>query len=331
MNDFFQFVYAKVATLPFGDVLFLFIMGTILFNITLIYGFTGYIEMKLIGHIHSRKGPVYTGPLGILQPIADALKVLQKEVIFPHGFDRFLFTLPLFLLTIPNFLAIIFIPVGSFIVFQSDYSLLIALGLLSMSPIAILLGSWASNSKYSTLGGLRSAGMTMSYEVLLGVAIASVIVTTGSMDIVKIVEYQAAHGLWFAVMQPFAFLLFLVGTIAAVERNPFDLVEAESELVSGWRTEYGGVYFLVTLIAEYIKLFVVLLLFTSLFLGGWMDFAGDVGFFVKVLVLTLLMVYIRATAIRLRLDQILAKVWHKYIPLGILNFIITLGVLEVLG
>ncbi len=314
---------------PVAPPLFLVHVAVICFTLTALFGlFGGWVERKLIARVHSRRGPVYTGYAGLLQNLADLLKFLRKEVLFPKGADRLLYRLAPVLLVIPTFAAFVFVPLGSFVLVRSDYSLLFGLALLSLGPIAILVGSWASNSKYSTLGGLRAAAMTMSYEVLLGVAAASVAFQAGSLDIVRIVEHQ--QGLWLAVIQPVAFVLFLIGFVASVERNPFDLVEAESELVSGWKTEYGGVYFSMTLLAEYAKLLVSSMLFVSLFLGGWNDAAGDIGFILKVLLLSLGMFYIRATAFRLPLEQIFRKVWRVLIPLGLVNFMVMVVVVVVL-
>jgi NADH-quinone oxidoreductase subunit H len=194
---------------------------------------------------------------------------------------------------------------------------------LGVAPIAILVGSWASNSKYSTLGGLRSAGMMMSYEVLVIVAAASVALHANTLSIAELILYQQSTGVWFIFMQPVAGILFLIGLIASVERNPFDLVEAESELVAGWKTEYGGVYFSFTLLAEYLKLLASAFLFAAIFLGGATGTFGDFGFLLKVLFFSILMFYIRATALRLRIDQIFEKVWRELIPIGMVNFLIT--------
>jgi NADH-quinone oxidoreductase subunit H len=266
-----------------------------------------------------------------LQTAADALKFLKKEIIYPQGSDRALFAAAPFIMFSTAFVAVLFIPLGSFLLIDSEYSLLIVLALLSFSPIAILAGSWASNSKYSTLGGLRAAGMTMAYEVLLTVAVASVILTTHSFSIAGIVQFQQTHGIWLVVMQPVIFILFLIAVTASVERNPFDLTEAESEIVSGWKTEYGGVYFSFTLLAEYVKLLVSVILISCLFLGGWMDAGGDVGFILKILLLSILMMYIRATALRLRMDQLLHTIWTKFVPLAFVNFIVTISILRMVG
>lgn len=314
-----------------GEVVFVALYASMLFNVFAGYAmFGGLLERKLIARVHSRIGPMYTGPFGLLQTAADALKFLKKEVIFPKGSDHFIFVLSPLLMITTSFLATIFIPIGSFTLIQSEYSLLIVLALLSLTPLSILLGSWASNSKYSTLGGLRAAGMTMAYEVLLAVSAASIIYTTHSFSIIEIVQYQQAHT-WLLLLQPVAFILFLIAAVASVERNPFDLAEAESELVGGWRTEYGGVYFSFTLLAEYVKLLVTIILLSCLFLGGWLDAGGEIGFVIKILILTMFMMYIRATAVRIRIDQLLSTVWTKMIPLAFLNFIITVGVLAMLG
>jgi NADH-quinone oxidoreductase subunit H len=315
-----------------AEIAFIALWASTLFNIVALYAmFGGQLERKLIARTHSRIGPMYTGPYGLLQTAADALKFLKKEIIFPRGSDRKLFVLAPIIMTLTAFLSLVFVPIGSFVLIQSEYSLLFVLALLSFTPIAILVGSWASNSKYSTLGGLRSAAMTMAYEVLLAVAVASIILTTHSFSIVGIVQWQQQHGIWLAFAQPVAFILFLIAAVASVERNPFDIPEAESELVSGWRTEYGGVYFSLTLLAEYVKLFVTLVLTACLFFGGWMDFGGDIGFLLKLLVLTMFMMYIRATALRMRIDQLFTAAWGRLVPLAFLNFIATVGILAMLG
>lgn len=312
-----------------GPVIFMISYALVVFNIGALFGaFGGLLERKLIARVHSRVGPVYTGPRGVLQTVADLLKFVKKQVIFPEGSDGLLFRLSPILMVLPAYLSFVFLPLGSFLLLRSEYSLLIVLALLSITPIAILIGSWSSNSKYATLGGLRAAGMMMSYEVLMVIAAASIALHAGTLDIVSIVEHQAASGIWFAIAQPLAFVLFLIGIVAAVERNPFDLVEAESELVAGWKTEYGGIYFALTLLSEYMKLLASGILFACLFLGGWMGYLGDAGFIVKVGLFAILMFYIRATAMRLRIDQVLAKVWQQLIPLGLLNFIITMAALQ---
>jgi NADH-quinone oxidoreductase subunit H len=315
-----------------GEVIFLIIVAIAVFLMFALYAMSaGLLERKLIGRVHSRIGPMYTGPGGVLQTVADALKLLRKEIIYPVGSDRAVFTLAPVIMFLTAYMSVLFVPLGSFIIIDSQYSLLIVLALLSLSPVAVLVGSWASNSKYSTLGGLRSAAMTMAYEVLLAVAIASIILTTHSFSIIEIVRWQADAGVWLVFVQPFAFALFIIAAVASVERNPMDLTEAESELVSGWKTEYGGAYFSITLLAEYVKLLITVILISSLFFGGWADFAGEIGFAVKVFIFTALMIYIRATAMRLRIDQLLHDLWTRLIPLAFLNFIVTFGVLAALG
>jgi NADH-quinone oxidoreductase subunit H len=312
-----------------GESIFLIVLAVMTFNMFAFYAmFGGLLERKLIARVHSRVGPMYTGPYGLLQTAADAIKFLRKEVIFPVGSDRSVFKLAPIIMMMTSYLAVLFIPLGSFTILNSEYSLLIVLALLSLS---ILAGAWASNSKYSTLGGLRSAAMTMAYEVLLAVALASIILTTHSFSIIGIVQYQQDLGLWLLFVQPFAFCLFMIAIVASVERNPMDLTEAESELVSGWKTEYGGVYFSLTLLAEYTKLLITCILVTSLFLGGWMDVFGEIGFVIKIIILTMLMIYVRATALRLRIDQLLHQLWTRLVPLAFLNFIITAGIMQMLG
>jgi NADH-quinone oxidoreductase subunit H len=309
---------------------YLAIVAFSLFTACALYAtFGGWLERKIIARVHNRIGPMYAGPGGILQTVADLLKFLRKEVIFPQGSDRMLFALAPILLIIPSFAALALVPIGEFTVVRSEYSLLIVFALLSLGPIAVLVGSWASNSKYSTLGGLRAAGMMLSYEIVLTLTVMSLAFTAGSLDIVAIAAHQHHAGVWFAILQPIAFVLFLVAGVASVERNPFDIVEAESELVSGWKTEYGGVYFSLTLLAEYTKLLVLCLLVSALFLGG--SAGGDAALLAKVLALTLCMFYIRATSVRMRLDRLLAKAWRGMVPVALLNIAATVALIAIAG
>ncbi len=322
------------AALPagaFGDALFAASVAFTIFGVGAGFAIVaGWLERKAIGRIHSRIGPQYTGPSGSLQTAADAVKFLRKEVIIPEGADRALFkTAPILLLLAP-FAALAVIPFGSFLLTDSPYSLVLALALLGLSPVAIIIAAWSSNSKYSTLGGLRAAGMLMSYEVVLVLAAASVALTAGTLSITGIAAFQADNGL-FLYLQPIAAVLFIIALVANVERNPFDLLEAESELVGGWRTEYGGVWFSLTLLGEYLKLLASTFLFIHLFLGGAMTRGGDISFLLLTVVVVALMYAIRATAMRLRLDQILDHVWTKLIPFAILNAAGTILVLTIVG
>ncbi len=314
-----------------GDVLLLAALAVSLFSIGAGFAIIGgWLERKTIARVHSRIGPQYTGPAGSLQTVADAVKFLRKEVIFPEGSDRFLYRLAPLVLLIAPFLAFAVIPVGSLAVTDSPIALVIALALLGASPIAIIIGAWASNSKYSTLGGLRAAGMMMSYEVVLVLAAGSIALSAGTLSITGIAQYQAQHGL-FIYMQPIAAILFIISLIASVERNPFDLLEAESELVGGWKTEYGGVWFSLTLLAEYLKLLASAFLFSHLFLGGAATRFGDISFLLGAGAVVLLMFVVRATAMRLRMDQILDTVWTRLIPLAILNGAATIVITVWLG
>jgi len=322
---------AALPTGTLGDTLFAIAIGFMLFGAGATFAIlAGWLERKAIGRIHSRIGPQYTGPLGVLQTAADAVKFLRKEVIIPEGADRVLFKIAPVLLLLAPLVAFAIIPFGSFVLTDSPYALVFALALLGLSPIAIIIAAWSSNSKYSTLGGLRAAGMLMSYEVVLVLAAASVALSAGTLSITGIVAFQAAHGL-FLYLQPVAAVLFIIALVANVERNPFDLLEAESELVGGWRTEYGGVWFSLTLLGEYLKLLASTFLFIHLFLGGAMTRGGDLSFLLLAALVVALMYAVRATAMRLRLDQILDHVWTRLIPLAILNAAGTILVLTIVG
>jgi NADH-quinone oxidoreductase subunit H len=314
-----------------GQIIFYIIIALFAFLFVSLYAvFGGWGERKVIGRSHSRLGPNMTGPFGLLQTVADVIKFMTKSVIFPKGSDKKIFvTIPGAMMLV-NFTALLFVPFGSYTIINSDYSLLIIFALLSLGPTLMMLGSWASNSKYSTLGGLRGASLVFVYEVLLSLSIAGVFLITGSFSIAKAVQMQSDLGLWFIVLQPLGFVLFLMAMIASFERNPFDMTEADSELVSGWRTEYGGIYFAITLFAEYAKLFIGCAVIASVYLGGWLGFLGEAGFFLKIILITILMYYVRAASMRWRLDHLLARVWNFYVPLALLNFLVTYIVLMVI-
>lgn len=280
----------------------------------------GLLERKLIGRIHSRYGPNTTGPYGLLQTLADALKFIGKEPLIPRLADRLLFiAIPILMVALP-FLTLVVVPYLNRPVLSFSFDLILVIALLAINPVLILLGSWAGNSKYATLGGLRAAAQILAYEGVLFVAILPLVYATGSFSIRDIVAHQR-NGAWLALTQPISFLLFLIALVATAERQPLDLPEAESELVQGWMTEYGGVFFAMILLSQYITLFIGAVLLAALFLGGWGDSFGIPGYLLKMFLGLLLFIYARATYIRLRLDQLLAFSWKCLLPLGLANLL----------
>ena len=288
--------------------------------------FIGLFERKFIGRMHSRYGPNTVGPFGTLQTAADAVKFMQKDIVIPKYADKVLFVASPVLMTLLPFFILAFLPWGKFSFISSPYDLLIVFALIALNPVLILAATWASNSKYSALGGFRAATQILAYEGVLFLAILPVVFASGSFRIADIVASQS--NFWFVLTQPFAFILFLFAAIAVSERQPFDLPEAESELVQGWLTEYGGPFFAVILLGQYIMLYVAAFLVGALFFGGWGGVFGWAGFAVKVFIATLIFIISRATYFRLRLDQLLSFSWKFLIPLGFANFIISLIVLQ---
>ncbi|MDP3963556.1 MAG: NADH-quinone oxidoreductase subunit H [bacterium] len=283
--------------------------------------FGGLAERKIIGRIHSRYGPTETGPYGLLQTIADAIKFIAKQPLIPRLADKPIYIIiPILMVALP-FTILVVLPWGHIPVWSFKYDLLFIISLLALNPILILLGAWAGNSKYTTLGGLRAATQILAYEGVLFLSLAPLVYAAGSFSVADIVAYQREH-LWLAVLQPLSFLLFIFALIGISERQPLDLPEAESELVQGWMTEYGGVFFAMILLAQYITLWIGAVSLGALFFGGWGDITGIFGFLAKIIFGILLFIYFRATYFRLRLDQLLAFTWKGLIPLGIVNLLL---------
>src|SRR5215510_7674337 len=237
-------------------------------------------ERKIIAFMQVRLGPMRVGPWGLLQPIADPIKLLLKEDIIPERADRWIFILAPVICLIPAFIVLAVIPIGptitilgkpiSLYVTDLNIGVLYVLSISSVGVLGIILGGWASNSKYPLLGALRSAAQMVSYEVALGFSIIGVLMLSGSLSLVSIVEAQKNAHLWYVFLQPVGFLLFFVCGVAETNRAPFDLPEAESELVAGFHTEYSGFRFALYFLAEYANIFVVSSVAVTLFWGGWL-------------------------------------------------------------
>ena len=302
-------------TIIIGAVLLTFFGG-------LFAAYIGLLERKLIGRIHSRYGPTMVGPYGLLQTVADAIKFMQKDFFVPKRADKLLFIVSPVFLTFLSFLLLSYLPWGNFSFIVSQYDLLIILGIVALSPVIILVAAWASNSKYSSIGGLRAVTQILAYEGVLFLSILPLVFISGSFSLAEIISAQKNY--WFMFSEPFAFLLFLFAVIAITERQPFDLPEAESELVQGWLTEFGGPFFAVILLGQYIMLYVASFLLAALFLGGWGGAFGWIGFAVKVFAGVLVFIISRATYFRMRLDQLLDFSWKFLVPLGFANFLLSL-------
>jgi NADH-quinone oxidoreductase subunit H len=234
-------------------------------------GYIVLLERKVMADMQARLGPMRVGPHGLLQPIADAVKLLLKEDIVPANADRFIFWLAPLLSVTMALLAFAALPIGpAFQIADLNVGLLFILAVSSLGIYGIVLGGWASNSHYSLLGALRSAAQLVSYETAAGLGLVSALLLAGSLSMKGIVQAQADQGIWFVFFVPFGFFIYLVGSIAETNRAPFDLPEAESELVAGYMTEYSGFRWSLYFLAEYSNMVIVAGIATTLFLGGWL-------------------------------------------------------------
>jgi len=294
-----------------------------------------------------RYGPNRVGPFGILQPLADGLKFILKEELVPQGANRLLFRLAPAISAMPAMLAVAVIPFGYTAVIAGreiplsladlDIGILYILALGGLAVYGVILGGWASNSKYSLLGALRASAQMISYELPMDLALIRVLLLVGDLSLVRIVEYQGTLPL--ILLQPVAFIIYLICSFAEAGRTPFDLPETENELVSGFATEYGGIKFAIFFMAEYINMIVVSAVTATLFLGGWQwpAFLADlhpiiaVGlFFAKTVFVLFLFVWIRASLPRVRYDKLMQFCWKFLFPLALVNLAVTAVVVALL-
>ena len=310
------------------------------------------LERKVIAWAQSRLGPMRVGPYGILQPVADAVKLMIKEDITPVRADKWVFTAAPIISMVPALIVYAVIPFGPTIhLFGRPVSLYIAdvnVGLLYIVSVAsvgvygIILAGYASNSKYPLLASLRASAQLISYEVAVTLTLVSVILMARSLSMVSIVNAQYNAGVWFAFVQPVAFVIFFIGGLAETNRAPFDLPEAEQELTGGFHTEYSGMRFALFFLAEYANMIVVSSVATTLFFGGWLRPFPNVAalhfldvvpswmwFLVKSFVFLYVFIWVRATLPRYRYDQLMRIGWKLLIPLAIANLVVT-GIVKVL-
>jgi NADH-quinone oxidoreductase subunit H len=308
--------------------------------------YTVLMERKVLGFIQLRYGPNRVGPWGLLQPLADLLKLLFKEDFTPPGVNKVLFIMAPIITAVTAFLPLAVIPFAkdilpnSFTFYGQKIDLTVAglnqgviadinVGLLyvfAMGSLAVygaVLGGWASNNKYSLLGGLRLSAQMVSYELALGLSVIGVLMLAGSLSLVKIVEAQKS--MWFIVYQPLGFFLFLTAAFAECARTPFDLIECENELVAGFQTEYSSMKWALFMLGEYCHIIIASSLITTLFLGGWQGpFLPPIAWFViKTYALVFFFIWIRGTFPRLRFDQLMQLGWKVLLPLALANILVT--------
>ena len=304
------------------------------------------MERKVIAWAQSRLGPMRVGPYGILQAIADPIKLILKEDITPARADKYVFTLAPILSLAPALVVFAVVPFGPDPVWHYladvNVGLLFVIAVTSIGVYGIILGGWASNSKYPLLASLRASAQLISYEIAVTMTLVSVILTTGTLSLVGIVEAQREGGIWFAFVQPVALVLVFIGGLAETNRAPFDLPEAETELTGGFHTEYSGMRFSLFFLAEYANMIVISAVVVIMFFGGWLApfpnvpalsfFLGLVPpwiwFIGKIFLFLYVFIWIRATLPRYRYDQLMALGWKVLIPIAIGNLVVT-GVLKV--
>lgn len=294
--------------------LIVFVLGTIMF--------INWLERKTVGRFQDRYGPNRVGPLGILQFVADAIKMLTKEDITPANADRVIFNLAPVMVVVPTFLVLAVLPFGrGMVAADLNIGFLYIVAVSSLATIAILLAGWGSRNKYSLLGGMRVVAQMISYEVPMVLSALGAIMLTGSLSLVSIVEGQSR--LPFILLQPLGFLIYFISAVAEVNRAPFDLPEAESEIIAGYHTEYSGMKYAMFLLAEYINAFIVSAIATTLFLGGWQGplLPPYIWFFLKAYAIYFVLMWLRFTLPRLRIDQLMALAWKFLVPLALVNLL----------
>ena len=326
-----------------------FIVAFVILNVLLIsMAYMTWFERKVLGAFQDRLGPTRTGWHGLGQPLADAVKLLGKEDLIPANADKIVFRFAPVIVFVTALLSAAVIPFGGSVeIFGSEVNLFITdlnvgalfiLAVGSAGVYGIILGAWSSANRYSLLGGLRSAAQVVSYEIVLGLSLVGIFILTGSLSLRTILERQTESislgpldiPNWFILSQPLAFILFLIAAVAETNRAPFDLPEAETELVAGFHTEYSGFRFSLYFLGEYINMIVVSLFASTLFLGGT-DGPGSEEFwglgvlwlFLKALVFLFFYVWLRATIPRFRFDQLMGIAWKVLLPLALANILIT--------
>jgi NADH-quinone oxidoreductase subunit H len=312
-------------------------LGLVLVGLLLLAAYLVWVERKFLARLQIRYGPNRAGKFGLLQPIADALKLMIKEDTVPEAADRTLFLLAPAVVATSALLMFAVVPFGShltlwgrkipLVITDLNVGLLYVFALSSLGVYGVALGGWASNSKYSLLGGIRGAAQMISYELALGLSLVPIVMHAGSFSIVDIVNAQAKYP--FILVQPFAFVIFIVSAMAESKRIPFDLPEAENELGAGYHTEYSGMRFGLFFLGEYVHMQVLGAFVAVLFLGGWRGplLPAPVWLFIKIMLVALIMIWIRGTLPRLRYDQLMALGWKVLIPAALLNIMVTGAIL----
>jgi NADH-quinone oxidoreductase subunit H len=312
------------------------------------FAYLTYMERKLLARFQNRYGPNRAGPFGLLQPVADGIKLMFKEELIPAKADKLLFIIAPIMTVVPAWIILAVLPLGSVQIFGKtiDFSLagdlnvgvLYIAAVTSISVYGIVLAGWSSNNKYAAMGGIRSSAQMISYELSMGLAFVGPIMMAGSLSLAQIVTKQSEIG-WFAIYQPIGFVIFLIAALAEINRSPFDMPEAEQELTAGYHTEYSGLKFALFMLTEYTKMIVVSAIAATLFLGGYQlpfvtdhwPWMGPVVLFVKVFILLYGIIWVRATLPRVRYDQLMQLGWKIMLPLALFNVFLIAVIMFVMG
>lgn len=308
-------------------------LGVVLVLVLLLAAYLVWVERKFLARLQIRYGPNRAGKFGLLQPIADIIKMLTKEDTIPDGAERLIFLLAPAVVAMTALLMFAVIPLGPdltlwgmkipLVIVDLNIGLLFVFALSSLGVYGVALGGWASNSKYSLLGGIRGAAQMISYELSLGLSLVPIVMLARSFSIVDIVQAQERYP--FILVQPVAFVIFVISAMAESKRIPFDLPEAENELGAGFHTEYSGMRFGLFYLGEYVNMQVLGGIVAVLFLGGWRGplLPPFVWLLIKIMLVALFMIWTRGTLPRLRYDQLMALGWKVLIPLALINIMVT--------
>ena len=334
VNLSFWFSTQLANFLPDWAVTFIMMFATVL--VLIVFGLGSIIwinvfERKIIGRIQDRYGPNRFGPWGLLQCVADMVKLLTKEDITPSKADRLIYNLAAVVPIVPTFLILAVLPFGrGMVAADLNIGLLYIVAVGSLGTIGIFMGSWASRNKYSLIAGVRTVAQMISYEIPMVLSVVGVVLLVGSLSMVSIVEAQGQWRLPFIVLQPLAFVLYFTSAVAEVNRSPFDLPEGESEIVAGYHIEYTGIKFAMFLLAEYVNAFSICAIATTVFLGGWQGpiLPSWAWFFIKAYFLYFVLIWLRGTLPRLRVDQLMNFSWKVLVPLALVNLLLTALVMK---